>query len=208
VVWDDDAPPASGVVWDAAPREKVGLWEAGAKGAGQGITGGFGDEINGAVQALGARFLPESMGGGGEQAKKKGLLDLYRQNRDTFRQEDATAEQDQGAAYGVGNVVGGAALTPLIPGGSANSLRGLLMAGGGLGAATGLGTSKADMTRGELGRAAFDTAVGGAVGAGAGLLGHGIQKGLSGAGKWLGKKGTERLAAAEAKAVLTKRRAP
>ena len=46
----------------AAP---VGKGESLARGAAQGATMGFGDEIQGAVQALGGRVLPESMGGFG-----------------------------------------------------------------------------------------------------------------------------------------------
>ncbi len=204
--WGSAAKPASqGFDWGSAARaapkrEKTGVGEALAKGTGQGITGGFGDEINGAVQALGARFLPESMGGGGDQAEKKGLLELYRQNRNTFREEDKLAEHDQGAAFTVGNIAGGAALTPLLPGGSASGLRALVKTGALMGGANGLGTSGADLTKGEVGRAAFDTAVGAGVGAGAGAAGYGLQKTLAGAGNRLASGGAKRMAAAETKA--------
>ncbi len=187
--------------------EKTGFWEAAAKGGGQGITLGFGDEINGAIQAGLAKL----------QGEDGSLGDLYRRNRDTFRQEDATAEADQGAAFNIGNVAGGLALAPLggstaaaklagyaprlaravnllRPGGGALSQ--IVKAGAGLGAATGLGASESD----SLGGMARDTVVGGAVGAGAGLAGHLGQQAIEGTGRLLGRAGNKLLGRAEAKA--------
>ncbi len=193
---------------EEAPRDKTGFWSALGKGGGQGITLGFGDEINGAIQAGMAKL----------QGEDKSLAELYHLNRDTFRQEDANAEEDQGAAFNVGNIAGGLALAPLggstaaaklatyaprlgraasllRPGGSALSQ--LVKAGAGLGAATGLGTSEAD----SLGEMALDTAVGGTVGAGAGLGGHLLQKALGGAGKWASGKGARLLGKADDKII-------
>lgn len=137
--------------------------DAFGRGAAQGATLGFGDEIEGAVQAVGRKYLPESLGGGGEADAKKPLLDLYRDSRGVARRQNAEAEQAHGGAYFAGNVVGGAAPGLLVPGGG--GLAGIAKTGAVLGAANGLGTSNADLTHGEVQQAARDTGIGGLTGA-------------------------------------------
>lgn len=170
-------------------RPEISGGQALGRGAVQGATLSFGDEINGLIQALGEKYLPESLGGGGEQASRRGLGDLYRQNRDTFRRENEDAEKQHKWKYIGGNVVGGVAPAVLVPalakklGTSALSglsLGAAVKGGAVLGAAAGLGGSKADLSDGvtasDVGETGFDTVAGGLLGAGAGALGHGIGK--------------------------------
>lgn len=134
-----------------APREEPSRAESFGRGAAQGLTFDFGDEITGGIQALGQKFLPESLGGGGEQAKQKGFLDLYRESRDAERQANDKAEAAHRGYYLGGNVAGGLATIPLMPGaGTGKTLWQLTKAGAKTGAlvagATGLGASRAELT--------------------------------------------------------------
>src|SRR6266568_7797816 len=56
--------------------------EAFGRGAAQGATLGFGDEIQGLVQAVGQKVLPESLGG---IDYGKSLKELYRESREAAR---------------------------------------------------------------------------------------------------------------------------
>jgi hypothetical protein len=161
------------------------------RGLGQGATASFGDEASGLVQALGMKYLPESLGGGGAQAERAPFWSLYRANRDAARQEDAAAAKEHGFLYGLGNVVGGAPLA-IATGGKAKTLGALLTTGGILGATTGLGGSNTDLTRGELGdfgRAGLDTGLGGVLGMAGGGIGYGLQKAAPYVGSQLQKVG-------------------
>ena len=72
VVWDDEAPP---IVWDEeggpAPvpvepaieaRQPVGVGAAAARGAGQGASLGFGDEMGGFGSWLASKVHPDTTG--------------------------------------------------------------------------------------------------------------------------------------------------
>lgn len=178
--WVDEVPTAK-------PWEKTGGWTAGALGAGQGVTLGLGDEINGFVQAVGEGIQnPEG---------KQGFWERYRKNRDTFRKEDDTAQKDQSGAYLTGNILGGSVLP--VPGGPATAgatygakLLRALGQGAVLGAGMGFGNSKADLTQGDVGGAALDTVLGGGLGAAGGALAEGVVAPLAEAGgKLIGKAG-------------------
>jgi hypothetical protein len=144
-------------------------------GAEQGLTFGFGDEVNGGIQALIAKAMGD----------KQDFGELYRLNRDTFRREDASAEAAHPGYYLGGNLAGGLATAPLFPGGTGKTLGQLVLqgakVGAGTGAAYGLGSSNADLTRGEFGRAAADTTLGGLMG---GTLGAVIPAAAGGIG-WM-----------------------
>lgn len=150
----------------AAPAKGPGVGEALARGAGQGVTLGFGDEINGGIQAIGDKLM----------GSDKSWGDLYQRNRDMFRREDDAAKAAHGTVFGAGQLMGGAALAPVLPTvGIGSGLTGALATGAingaGMGAVQGLGES----TAGSVGGAALDTAKAGATGVagglGAGLLG-------------------------------------
>lgn len=140
-----------------APEEEVivpeysSLKSAGL-GALQGGTLGFADEIEGGIMSL--------------------LSDKsYSQARDDARLRYDQAQSQNPGAYLAGNIGGGVA-TSFIPGMGGANLAKLA----GLGAVTGLGTSKADLTQGDISGAAIDTAVGAGTGYIAGKLGQKVNK--------------------------------
>lgn len=149
----------------ATPPPQPGGGEALARGAGQGFTLGFGDEINGGVQALGDKLM----------GSDKSLGDLYRRNRDVFRSENDQAKAAHPYLYGAGEVAGSIPTT-FLPGlnvGKGAKALQVLLRTGAAGGLTGLGNSNADLTQGQYGQAAKDTAVGtglGVAAGGAGLL--------------------------------------
>lgn len=163
----------------AAPAG-VGKPESLGRGAAQGATMGFGDEIQGAVQAAGMKALPDWLGGSDDP---RSLADLYREQRDVARKENADASAANPKTYLAGELAGGAAPAIATAGGAAApkaagiGQRLLRAAGTGAkwGAVTGLGDSRADLTKGDIGGAASDTAQGAALGAG-------VSAGLTGAG--------------------------
>lgn len=139
--------------------------EAGAmaRGAAQGATIGFADELAGAATALG----PAGMAAG--------PVDAYRSGRDAYRERDAQARAAAPGSFGVGSLAGSAALPGLGAGKTAASggwglLKSALGTGAGYGGAAGLGFSESDTPVGVAG----DVAQGVALGAGAGLLTMGL----------------------------------
>lgn len=195
-----DAPPTASELATAAPKRgwetppteeelsfgKPSKMESLLRGGAQGATLGFGDEAQGVIQALGMKFLPESMGGASSN-DKRGLAELYREQRDVARQDDDVARAANPKTFIAGEVGGG--LLPAIAtsgvgtgASAATKAPGLLRAlgraaasGAKWGAATGLGDSRADLTEGDVAGAVKDTAKGAATGAtvSAGLTGAG-----------------------------------
>lgn len=141
----------------AAPD--VGKLESFVRGGAQGASLGYADEITGALGAAKDKLA------GSDQD----LADLYRQERDDSRNNYASAETSNPKTYKTGEFGGGIASLALAP--EATGLKGLAA----LGAVSGLGNSNADLTKGEVGQAAEDTAIGGALGAG----GHYVGKAIS-----------------------------
>lgn len=153
----DDATPdeIDAITRPAAPPRQVSKTESLLRGAGQGATLGFGDEAQGAVQALGQKILPESLGGG-TYGKSLGML--YKESRDAMRRENVAAKTANPWFYGLGQVAGGAPLALATGGGGVAQLIGTSAA---LGGAAGLGESTAD----TLGGQAWDATKGAAIGA-------------------------------------------
>lgn len=168
-IWDTpptEAEQHGGGVWDAPPTPAelhaaatTGAGEALLRGGAQGATLGFGDEIQGAVQAGLGRVLPESLGGFGPEHKTS-LAEDYQQQRDVARKENADAAQAHPEAFTAGSIAGGALPAILAPGSG-------IGAGAALGGASGLGASNADTVAGAL----EDAAKGAALGAGAAGVG-------------------------------------
>lgn len=220
------AAPKSG--WETPPTEdelslgKPSKTESLLRGGAQGATLGFGDELQGVLQAAGLKNLPAAMGGGRNTlvpwqkefwdgktpggffssedvepsaTDKRGLLDLYREQRDVARHDDDAARAANPKSFIAGEVGGGLLPAMATAGGSSGAsglgigAKLLRAAGSGAkwGAATGLGDSKADLTQGDIGGAALDTAKGAATGAtvSAGLTGAGaaLKRALTGAVK-------------------------
>lgn len=204
-----EVPPTKGPRWediegeevDASGVPKMGAAKAATLGVAQGGTMGFVDELGGTV----ASFLPAALGGVPESSVKIGPAAMpsatdtaaefqaksdliesmanaptsYELVRDRIRAEQKQAKEQQGGAYMAGDIAGGVAGSIagniLLPGGGA------LARGAAEGAAAGLGTSEADLLKGEVGKAAADTALGGAVGGAAGAIGGAVARRLPGA---------------------------
>lgn len=137
---------------------------AALRGFGQGVTAEFGDELGALIQAnlqRTANILPEGSleWAGISNDYDQEPVDVYRDARDGNRAQLAVDRQQHGGAALAGNVAGSLVLGGATPG------AGTYAQATGLGAATGLGMSEADLTRGDVGGAALDTAIGAGLGA-------------------------------------------
>ncbi len=137
------------------------------RGAIQGATFGFGDELGGGLKGL---YDTATKGGD--------LSDNYTKARDEIRTNDALASEANPKTFIAGQVGGGLA-TSLATGGAAGELglAGRLGLGAAEGALNGLGASNAADVEGNL----KDAAVGG----GLGLVGSGLGEAVGAAGKKL-----------------------
>ena len=155
---------------DATPAapEGPGVLESLARGGGQGVTLGFGDELAAGAGAYGMMGYdkPPTLS---DQVKR------YREDRDLGRRENKEAQAAHPLAYTLGNVLGGALSTAVLPGGRAARGASLLartgtnlLNGAATGGIAGLGSTDADISKGEWKDALMDTAMGGGIG---GLLG-------------------------------------
>lgn len=141
--------------------------ESGVRGAAQTASLGFSDEIAGGLEALRDKMRGDA----------RPFEDIYRQHRDESRAKYKAAEAENPNAYLAGEVagvVGSLAIPGLGSLGAAKTLGGAVAGGAALGAAQGLGSSEADLTKGDVGGAAADAGLGALVGAGAGAVGHGV----------------------------------
>lgn len=174
------AEPESGIM--DALRSIAQSAGAVGRGAAQGITGGFADELQGGIEAL--------LGG----ASKLPIAERYRRGRDESRAAFKAAEEANPTEYMIGDV-GGSLAASAVPFGAAARGASLaakgataagrvgraLGAGAGLGALGSVGASEADTTKELL----KDMAIGAGIGTGAGALG-----GATGElGRWVGSKG-------------------
>jgi hypothetical protein len=149
---DFDAPAAQYDFSDFDSTPAVPQLESGLRGAAQGASLGFADEITGGLEAL--------------------LTDKsYEQARDESRANYKAAQEANPITYGASEFGGGVA-TALVPGlnaGKLATLGGRVAANAGLGALAGAGMSEAD----NAGTLAKDAAMGGAL---AGGLSYGLEK--------------------------------
>lgn len=136
-------------------KQALSKLESTLRGAAQGASLGFADELTGGLEAL--------------TSDKS-----YQQARDESRANYKAAEEANPKTYMAGEF-GGAAATALIPGLGEVTIPKLAAQG----AAYGLGSSNADLTSGkkeDLEQAAEDTAKGGVTGAALGLAGKAVSK--------------------------------
>ena len=184
--WKERAIPVS-----SEPSTKTGSWkdrasvvpeeiseiESGLRGAAQGASMGFSDELTGGVEALWekAKGNPTAFG------------ELYKAKRDESRANYESAEKANPSSYLAGQVGGGIA-TAVVPGMGGATLGKLALQG----AAQGLGSSEADLTEGDVVGAARDTAIGGTIGAATGLAGKALSAGAVKASPYL-KSGMNKL---------------
>lgn len=200
--WEDEAD------WeDDGPKSKT---HSVAQSVGRGIlhggTGGFIDEIGGLAGKfmvgdggvkLGANAAPAEDDTPEVRAAKLQLAQTMQNNptgyqltRDTVRKDMDAARAAHPDKFAMGEL-GGAVASSFLPG--LNVAKGATLQRtmaqmalqGGL---MGLGDSRADLTKGELGRAAFDTTVGAGLGAVGGAIGHGLEKGAG----WLADKAVDK----------------
>lgn len=139
-------------------ESKPGYLASGVRGAAQGGTFGFADEISGAGNAA---F---------QAAKKLSTEDLvkdYIANRDAYREADREAAEANPYTYGTGQVLGGVGSAVLTPGIAASGVAGAI----GLGALQGYGGSEAEDPTEQI----KDIGIGGTLGA----AGYGAGKMLS-----------------------------
>ena len=159
--------------------------ESGLRGAGQGLTFGFGDEIAGGGEA----FLDKLRGA------HEAIGELYTKHRDESRRAYKKAEEANPNSYTAGNIGGAilpnAALAFATGGSSIPEQIALGAAAGGLTTA-GEAENIADITPGQLATGVIGGGVAGGVGAGLGKLGA---KGLGAIGRRVeqfgGKKAAE-----------------
>jgi hypothetical protein len=172
---------------DGEVEDAPGLVESLARGAKQGVTRGFGDEISGMAGAVGhvwgrtarramdGNLIPDSLDELGQELE--GIRTAYRGARDDIRAEDDAAEQANPNAFMAGEFAGNVA-TSLPTGGGALAAAGM---GAAEGAFSGLGRSRADLTTGDVYdyvNAFEDTALGAGFGAAGGAAGHYVGRGL------------------------------
>ena len=186
--WDDfdkvESNTGSDFNWDQFEKEKedISKLESLGRGAAQGASFGFADELTGAGEAL-ATTAPSGN-------YLEDLLTNYKKARDESRAAYKAAEQANPKSYMAGDIAGGVG-TGLLTGGAGavgsigkvagkESLKQLAKLGAKQGAIQGLGLSEADLTEGELGQAAKDTAIGAGVGGVAGAI---VPMAAKGAGK-------------------------
>jgi len=140
-----------------APEEDTSKLESLLRGVQQGVTFGFGDEINAGLESA---FTDKT----------------YDQAREESRANFEKASSDNPLTTLLGNLAGGIAVP--IPGAAGASLGRMALIGAGGGALAGLGASEADLTKGEIGQAGEDilegAAIGGALGVGVGALSKGV----------------------------------
>jgi hypothetical protein len=148
--WRDRAEPVE--------KEKTGQLTAAIRGGVQGISGGFADELAGGI------------GGAIDYVQGEGdLKSLYEKNRDEQRAKNEQSKKDWPKTYGATQIGASVVPTVLTAGTSIPAMAAS-------GAAQGLGYSEADLTKGEVGQAAKDTAIGGVIGGGTGAVVQGVSK--------------------------------
>lgn len=139
-------------------RAETPEFESFLRGAAQGATLGYADEMAGALEAAGDVLFGD--------AKTKDLLDQYRKRREESRVAYKAAQQDSPYWFGAGELGGGLATTA-IPGmalAKGASLGQKLGTAAKLGGAVGIGAGEADITKGDIGGAVEEAAMGATVG--------------------------------------------
>lgn len=165
-------------VKNEAANTKFGAESAtGAAGVGalSGASMGFADELAGAVGAGKQAIENKSLEGIGEN---------YRKGREDYRQYEQATREAHPIATTAGELAGSAATLPLLPSGAFAKGAGLAeravagaRAGAATGAIAGLGSSEADLTKGDVGGALRDTAIGAGSGAAFGAAGNQLEAG-------------------------------
>jgi len=153
------------------PEYKPSAIESAAAGLSQGATGGFMDEIMGALNAV----WPASPEGPGMGV---GGVEGYRNMRDAQRALDVAAKVENPKTYGAGEIAGGVGAAALaLPAAATASLPAAIGTGAAYGGVAGLGSSGADMTKGDVVGALKDAGISTLIGGAAGGVGYGLANG-------------------------------
>jgi len=179
--------------------------ESGIRGAISGFTASMDDEITGGLGAVGRVFGVKNLGSAkpfdpnshyeiaSEPLSVDEIVKAYRENRDAIRDEQKLDMATNPKATIAGNLAG-AIVSPvgkLKAAKGANALTTAMKTGAVQGAAYGAGASDSDLTKGEVGQFAKDTAMGAGVGAAIPpsikVAGASLNAGAN-AAKWAGKK--------------------
>lgn len=182
--------------YDFSDFDQPGLVDTVAGKIANGATLGFIDEMSGGLEALGQAAGVKGLGG---KAKDWGFTDAgptldvdkleqaYVQGRDRERILQDEITNAHPVVSTTADIAGSAALAPMSGGAS---LGARVLGASALGAVAGLGTSNADLTKGDVVGAVKDAAVGGALG---GVLQYGGEKiispALNKAGRWISESG-------------------
>lgn len=167
------------------PTPEVPRGQAILGGLTTGATLGFREELAGGLEAAGQAVGVKGLGAPtfgevGLQAPvgfdKEELLRIYRERKQAEIERQAAEKEAHPGAFLAAEVAGGLALP--VPGAAAlrgaktagEAVKGAAKVGAVTGGIAGLGTSEADLTRGEIGEAAADIATGAAIGGTAGLV--------------------------------------
>lgn len=145
------------------PKKAISRIESGLRGAAQGASMGFADEITGGLEAS-----KDFLTGDAELAD---LASQYEKRRDESRQNYKMSEQANPGTYMAGNVAGSLATIPLMPA-SAATAGGRILQAATTGAVTGYGANE------NRDKILQDMALGGAVGGVAGGAAEGISKAI------------------------------
>ncbi len=171
--WEEVPLDDDGGDWEEVPVDdgkKIPGYESLLRGIAQGGTMGYSDEIVGGLE-----------GGLKALTSDQSLADAYKQSRDESRANNLAAQKANPGTYTTGEV-GGAIGSAFIPGANIAKGAGLLktaLHAAALGGATGLGYSDADNAKDlaiDTGKSAL---TGGALGAGAHVVGPMINKGIT-----------------------------
>jgi len=230
--WDDtetieDIPSFDDTEEIVQEDDKPSMLESAGRGAVQGASLGWGEELASAVMAgpsmlyknvaenipgtpefTDARLREQGFTGDiGRDQGSSDLLENYRSLRDTGAEANKAAKEENPIAYGTGEFAGAIAPTIAMGGGNLAAGSGLKAAGkvvaqGALeGGISGAGVSEADLTKGEVEQFAKDTGTGAAIGGVAGyalpIVGKGLAKTAKGTGKLI-KESLEELPGVEA----------
>lgn len=173
----DQGPPtsAAGSKGETSLREMKDKWVNIGAGAAQ----GWMPQIAGAFGAVG-QTLAEPIGKalGASPLDNKSILERYREARDSARnyysQSERDNPEDASTSHMIGNIAGGSAMAAKLFPNASGAISGAI-----LGGTNALGSSKADLTKGEFVDAAIPTIAGAALGA---ITGKAMDMASSGAG--------------------------
>lgn len=175
--WRDATPEERAAFEASTSKPKPSGTEAVLRGAAQGASAGFVDELGGVGAAIGdAAWNLFGKGKGDDRTFKP--TEAYREGRNEYRVDDKAAEAAHPVKFGAANIAGSLATIPLT--GAGGGAAKIIGRGAAEGAAYAAGGSEADLTKGEGRQLLEDTGkgalFGGAAAAGGELAAAGLKK--------------------------------